>query len=442
MSEQASAVTPPRHPGALSVDLTLESLGHGPFAIGRLEGQAVLVRGGAPGDEITARITRRHARYLEAVITAVRRPGPGRRAAPCPAYPLCGGCSWQHLHYPEQLAAKVANVRRELKRLPGGEEAFGLAVAAPAEWAYRRRIRLSVDPAARVGFMRAESHAVVEIESCPVAEPAVAAAICPARALARELTTPVASCDVNARGELPGAVLTFSATGPFGRGDRGRIERFLARTPEVAGVVVTGRGFTFNHGAVTVRQATASGAPVELPPAIFTQAHAAANELLVDRVLAAAAPAAPAAPAARALELFAGAGNFTLALAPAVAALHAVELSMRAAAALRRAVRRLPQVTIERAPAAAALTRAVAAGEQYDLVLLDPPRTGLRDEVQPLLALGAPRLVMVSCDLATFARDARALLAGGYRFERVDLVDLFPQTFHVELVAAFTRSAD
>lgn len=437
MSEQASAVTPPRPPGAAAIELTLESLGHGPFAIGRLAGQAVLVRGGAPGDEITARITRRHARYLEAVITAIRRPGPGRRAAPCPAYPLCGGCSWQHLHYPDQLAAKVANVKRELKRLPGGEEAFGEVVAAPSEWAYRRRIRLSVDQSARVGFMRAESHAVVEIESCPVAEPAVAAAIAPARVLARELTTPVAACDVNARGDLPGAVLTFSATGPFGRGDRGRIERFLARTPDVAGVVITGRGFTFNHGGVNVRHATPSGAPVDLPPAIFTQAHAAANELLRARVLAAATPS----PTMRALELFAGAGNFTLALAPQVAALHAVELSMRAVAALRRAARRLPQVTVERAAAAVALAHAANTGERYDLVLLDPPRTGLRDEIEPLLALGAPRLVMVSCDLATFARDARALLAGGYRLERVDLVDLFPQTFHVELVAAFARGA-
>ncbi len=437
MSEQASAVTPPREPGDSTIDLTLESLGHGPFAVGRCDGQAVLVRGGAPGDEITARITRRHARYLEAAIVAVRHPGPGRRAAPCPAYPLCGGCSWQHLHYPDQLAAKTANVRRELSRLPGGEEAFGEAIAAPAEWAYRRRIRLSVDQAGRVGFMRAESHSVVEIPSCPVAEPAVAAAIAPARALARELATPVTACDVNARGELPGAVLTFSAAGPLGAGDRGRIERFLARTPEVAGVVVAGHGFTYNHGAVAIRQSTAGGAPVDLPPAIFTQAHAAANELLRARVLAAAAPG----PAMRVLELHAGAGNFTLALAPLVASLHAVELSMRSVAALRRAVRRLPQVTVERAAAAAALARAAGAGERYDLVLLDPPRTGLREETASLLALGAPRLLMVSCDLATFARDARALLAGGYRLERVDLVDLFPQTFHVELVAAFARAA-
>jgi 23S rRNA (uracil1939-C5)-methyltransferase len=417
--------------------LTLESLGHGPFAIGRWEGQAVLVRGGAPGDEVVARVTRRHARHLEAGIVAIRRPGPGRRPAPCVAYPQCGGCSWQHLVYSDQLAAKVGNVRRELARLAGGERTFGEAIAAPAEWAYRRRIRLHVDRDARVGFMRAGSHAVVEIDSCPVAEPAVSAAIVPARELARELRTPVTDCDVNARGELPGAVLTFAVAGPLAPGDRARIERFLEHTPEVAGVVLTGHGFTSNHGAVTIRHSTPSGASVDLPPAIFTQAHAAANELLIARVLATASPS----PEARLLELHAGAGNFTLALAPRVAAIHAVEVSMRSAAALRRAVRRHPHVTVEKAPAAAALARVVAAGERFDLVLLDPPRTGLRDEVGPLLALGAPRLVQVSCDLATFVRDARALLAGGYRLERVDLVDLFPQTFHIELVAAFARDA-
>jgi 23S rRNA (uracil1939-C5)-methyltransferase len=437
MSERVSAVKPSGSSGAPLLELTLESLGHGPFAIGRRDGQAVLVRGGAPGDEVTARITRRHARYLEAALVAVKAPGPGRRIAPCPAHPLCGGCPWQHLHYPDQLAAKTANVRRELARLEGGAAAFGEAFAAPAEWAYRRRIRLSIDAHGRVGFLRAESHAVVEIESCPIAEPAAAAAIAPARALVRELATPVTACDVNARGELPGAILTFSAAGPFGRGDRGRIERFLARKPEVAGVVVAGHGFTFNHGAVTIRHATAAGSPVDLPPAIFTQAHAAANELLIARVLAAAAPAET----MRALELFAGAGNFTLELAPRVAALHAVELNMRAAAALRRAVRRHPHVTVERATAAAALARATAAGERYDLVVLDPPRTGLRAETAPLVALGALRLVLVSCDLATFTRDARALIAGGYRLARVDLVDLFPQTYHAELVAAFVLTA-
>ncbi len=100
---------------AIQVELT--SLANGPYAVGHVDGLAVLARGGAPGDTVLARVTRSHARHLEAVVESVLAPGPARRVAPCPFYPECGGCSWQHLDYPAQLAAKAANVERELHRL-------------------------------------------------------------------------------------------------------------------------------------------------------------------------------------------------------------------------------------------------------------------------------------------------------------------------------------
>ncbi len=420
------------------IQITLESLGHGPHAIGHLDGQAVFVRGGAPGDEVTARVTRRHARHLVAELVEILKPGPSRRDPPCPAYPLCGGCSWQHLDYPAQLAAKVANVRRELARL-GGDVSLGEVIAAPEEWAYRRRVHLHVDPAGRVGFMHARSHRIVEIESCLIAEATVAAAIVPARRLVRQLRTPVESCDVSTRGELREAVLTFTTLGPLVRGDGGRIERFLAGTPAVSGIVLAGRGWMRTYGAVKQRVRQMDGF-VELPPAVFTQANTQANDLLRARVVDLVSDPPP----GRILELHAGAGNFTLALARHAVApggsVHAVERESRNAAALRRAARQIGQVTIERATAAAALARARASGEPFDVVVLDPPRTGFRDEAPLLLDLAPARIVAVSCDLATFGRDARTLLAGGYHLDHIDLVDLFPQTFHLELVARFRRT--
>jgi 23S rRNA (uracil1939-C5)-methyltransferase len=414
--------------------LELTDLAHGPYAVGRLDGQAVLVRGGAPGDLVVARIARRHARYLEAEILEVRRPGPGRRTAPCHHYPDCGGCSWQHLEYSGQLAAKASSVRRELARIAeGGPTVVGEPAAAPAEWAYRRRIRLHIDRQGRVGFLRARSHRVVEVDSCPVVEPALAAALAPARRLVQLLRTPVVECEVTARGELPGVALVLGAVGPPARQDRARVERFLAETPEVAGVVLAGRGWSRTWGDVRVRVEAADGSRLTLSPRAFSQVNEAANRLLIARVIDAASPG----PGMRALELHAGAGNFTLALAPRLAALHAVERNPRAVAALKRAARRWPQVTVERAPASEVLRRLSRDDVPIDLVLVDPPRRGIREELAGLLGLRPRRIVYVSCDLATLTRDARALVARGYRLPRVDLVDLFPQTFHIELVARF-----
>ncbi len=427
-------------PGAFApeeFDLTLTSLSHCPFAVGHRDGQAVLVRGGAPGDEVRARVVRRHARYLIADLVAVHRAGAARRAAPCPFHPVCGGCPWQQVTYPEQLEAKVANVRREMARLTGGSDVVSEIRPAPSEWAYRRRIRLHVDRRGRLGFMQAGSREVIEIDACRVAEEGPSAAIVAARDLIRRLRTPIGECEIGGRGDLRGVVLRLSAEGRLAGGDSGEIRRFLAATPKISGTVISGRGWSRAWGDTRIRIRAPDGAAIDVPTTAFIQVNEAANLMLVHAVRDLIAPS----PADHLLELQAGAGNFTLALAPEVARLHAVERERGAASALRRAVRRLPQVTVEEAAAAAALDRLLAAGRRFDAVLADPPRQGLGAEIEGLLALAPPRLVVVSCDLATFARDARRLIAGGYRLGRVDLVDLFPQTFHIELVARLERPA-
>jgi 23S rRNA (uracil1939-C5)-methyltransferase len=444
--------TPARAPvRATQFEIELTDLAHGPFAVGRLEGQAVLVRGGVPGDRVIVRVTRRHARHLVADIVRILHPGPGRRRAPCPFHPACGGCPWQDVRYSDQLAAKVKNVRREVIRLTGGTDVVAVPAPAPSEWGYRRRIRLHVDSRRRIGFLRAQSHDAVEIDACLVAEDRLNAAIPAVRTLLRRLSTPVTECEILSRGELPGVALRIVGPHPPVRADAQEIARFLAAHPEVAGVVVLAPRFSRSWGDPRRRIAAADGEALDLAPLAFTQVNEDANHQLVASVVAAVtgvtasaegttSAASPGSPV-RMLELHAGAGNFTRALAGVVATIHAVERSPSAAAALKQAARHLPQVTVEARAAAAAVDRLLAAGVRFDVVLADPPRQGLTDEISGLLTLRCPRLVVVSCDLATFARDARALIGGGYRLLAVDLVDLFPQTFHIELVARFELSS-
>ena len=434
MTTQGPAV-PATRGSTIQVELT--SLANGPYAVGHIEGRAVLVRGGAPGDTVLARVTRRHARHLEAVVESVLAPGPARRAPPCPYYPECGGCSWQHLDYAAQLAAKGANVERELRRLGVAPEALAPPVPAPLEWEYRQRIRLHVDREGRLGFMRAASRRAIEIDHCMISAPEISAVIPRVRRLMRALRTPVTAADVATRGELPGVVVVLHATAKPGHQDRAAAERFVGEAADIAGVVLAGGGAVRTIGDTRVRIDAGAGPPLEVSPLAFRQANAAANALLVGAVL----DHVDSGSAERGLELHAGAGNFTVALASRVAALHAVERDRFGALALARAARRLPALTVERAAAHAALARLSAAGARFDWLLADPPRLGLRTEIPGILALAPARVVYVSCDLATLVRDARLLLAGGYTLRRAALVDLFPQTHHLELVVRFETAA-
>jgi 23S rRNA (uracil1939-C5)-methyltransferase len=430
--EEGESVGTQAGPVAGTIQVELTSLANGPYAVGHVDGLAVLVRGGAPGDTVLARVTRRHARHLEAEVESVLMPGPARRSAPCPYYGECGGCDWQHVEYSAQLAAKVANVERELGRLGAVPEV--MAVPAPSEWEYRRRIRLAVDRQGRLGFMRAASRRVIEIDHCMIAAPELSAAVPRVRRLVRALRTPVTAVDLATRGELPGVVLVLHAMAVPGHRDRAAAERFVAESPDVAGVVLAGGGAVRTIGETGVRMDGGS----RVSPLAFSQVNAAANALLIAAVVEHVSPGA----GERGLELHAGAGNFTLALAPRVAALTAVERDRFGAQALARAARRIPGLTGERAAARPALDRmAAAAGPRLDWILADPPRTGLRAELPGLLALAPRRLVVVSCDLATLVRDARDLLAGGYELRRLAVLDLFPQTHHLELVVRFETAA-
>ncbi|HZP42245.1 MAG TPA: methyltransferase domain-containing protein, partial [Candidatus Binatia bacterium] len=316
----------------------------------------------------------------------------------------------------EQLA-RVAGLR-DVPVLP--------TLASPADWGYRTRVALVVE-GRRAGYHRARSHRLLEIAACPIAEPAISAHLPAARAWIAALRAPVARVAVVA---VPGGVAFAGvARARPGPADRAASEDLLARTASVRGVVLAGPDARLVVGDPTAVLEPEDGLALEVPADVFTQVNAGANRLLVATVLAFGAFG----PRDRVLDLYCGAGNFALPIARRAAGVHGVERDARAVDAARANAARLGLANATFA--AADVPAALAGAAPADVVVLDPPRAGAREALAAIAALAPPRIVYVSCDPATLARDVALVTRRGYGVARVQPVDLFPQTYHVESVA-------
>ena len=179
------------------ITLEIESLSYGPYGIGRHEGKAVMVPSTAPGDRVSARIVESEERYDIGEVVSLLEPSAVRETPPCPYVGECGGCSWQHIRYDAQLKAKQQSVVDALRRI-GKLTVFELRpiIASPREYHYRRRIRLQCDKAKRIGFFRAFSHDLVEVDSCLIADGALNKVIYPLRTWINELDTTVEHIEI------------------------------------------------------------------------------------------------------------------------------------------------------------------------------------------------------------------------------------------------------
>jgi len=378
--------------------LTVERLASGGEGVARApDGRVVFVPATVPGDVVDVRVVEEHKRFARAALERVVEPGPERVAPACALVGTCGGCTWQHLEYTAQCRAKAERVRETFARVAGLEvpEPVG-CTPSPVPLGYRSRARVGFRDGV-VGFRRAGSHRLCAADRCPVLVPALEEAL-------RGLATAPPSGD----GEL-----TLAA------GDDGT-------------VCITGDGRPGN--AITI---DAAGHTVEVSPGVFFQANAPLRSGLATAVHEAAGTGA------RALELFAGSGFFTLGLAARFERVLVVEAQGRATRdlACNLAQNGLRNVEVVTGVAERQLAGPRLAGYAPDVVVLDPPRKGLgRVSVERLASFAAPRIVYVSCDPATHARDvSRLAVAGGYALRHLQAFDLFPQTPHVEAIAVLER---
>ncbi len=381
------------------LEIPIERLATGGDGIGHApDGRVVFVPRTAPGDRVRARVAETQKRFLRAELLEVLEAGPGRVEPPCPVFGHCGGCSWQHLDYAAQLEAKTQALRDAFERLARITPPADLRVhACPEPFGYRGRARVVVEGGV-VGFRAAAARDVVPVEGCPILAAPLDAAL-------GELAEKPPQ---DAVGEWELAL-----------GDDGAVR--------IHALSVRG-------GPKVALDAPGTDTRLEVSPGVFFQANAPLRGALGEAALEAMGTGS------RALELHAGAGFLTLGLARRFSSVVAIESHAEAVRDLRETLHagNVRGVKVERARVEIWLAR--ARRSDFEAVLLDPPRTGLpRGVAARLAALGAARIVYVSCDPATLARDCAALTQHGYALAALEGFDLFPQTAHLEAVAVLER---
>ena len=398
----------------------------GPFAVGRLDGKAVMVPNAAPGDLLEVTVVQERAGYLVARAEQVLKGGAARRTPPCPYLPRCGGCDWQQIAYSAQTRYKAEVIAATLNHALGLElNPANLIEPAPAEFGYRARIRFQTGRGGRLGFYEAGSRRLVEVEHCMVADAEIR--------MPHEFAAEIECEEIEVVADRGREVLVAHLARAPQASVLERARRLVERDARIAGAVLRSARAREVVGEVSIAVALEPGLELEVDADLFSQVNRAQNLKLVAAVMEMAGAQA----GARVLDLFCGAGNFSLPAARRGAAVMGVDAEALAVAAAARNAERLGLKRAEfAAMEAAELTRfLLRARYRADVVIMDPPRSGARELIEPLLRMRAARVIYVSCDVSTLARDLHALCAGGYRIAALRAFDFFPNTHHAEVVA-------
>ncbi len=415
----------------------MERLGLEGEGIATSQGRALFISGAFPGERVRVRLEAA-AKVLRGHLEAVLEPSPERRVPPCPLADRCGGCDWMQLAPASQVLEKqrlVLDALTHIGRLPSGSFDVRPTAGAGTDSGTRRRAVLHKAEGG-LGYYGRRSHAPVAVDTCP----ALVASLAPLPGRLAPLLRPLGHAlqAVHLLAEGDSISLALALDGPV----RARVKEAaatLVRSGMAQGVVLLEpEGRTEDVGK-PVLEASAPGGPLvrlRLRPEAFAQAHAEGASVLVERGLELLAPRT----GDRALELYAGNGTFTFALAARVASVVAVEsvpISVALASSASRAakVQNIRWVQGEASRVSEGLLRE---GARFDVLLADPPRTGAPKLARLARELGVRRVLYVGCDAGSLARDAGRLVEVGFRLETVQLVDLFPNTHHIEALLVFS----
>ena len=373
--------------------LTIEKLVYGGDGLARPDGKVILMPFVLPGERVRAAVEREKNDLFRGRLIELMEAS-GQRVVPqCPYFQRCGGCQYQHIDYAAQVEDKRSILREVLRRVGKIDFDGDIGAISAEPWQYRNRVQLHIEDGA-VGYFEHGSHKLCTITHCPISSPRLNEAISvlhanlsgiPAFSASVDLFTNETDVQINVVERVPRSVYTFLES----LGTSGPIE----------------------YGGLQVSRNS------------FFQV----NRFLIDRLVESALADSQ---GETALDLYAGAGLFTVELARRFRKVTAVESG-------RSAFRDLQCNAKNRAHAVEATTEEYLSRleERPDFILADPPRAGLGKRViQELVRIRSPRLAIVACDPATLARDLQGLLSAGYRIGKLTMVDLFPQTFHIETV--------
>jgi 23S rRNA (uracil1939-C5)-methyltransferase len=421
----------PAAPAGVS-SITIDKLVPGGAGFARLpDGRSAFIDGALPGDRVRVEEWSSKKSYVEASKFKLEVAGPERVVPPCPIAEACGGCNWMALPYDAQRRYKAALVVEALERTARVKVAEVPEVVSAGEpLAYRLRVRLHVDERGRVGFFGRHTQELVEVSACLVAARELGASIAALAGLdvteRSTLGAHFAAVDLRA---VPGGEVELELEARTDMEPRGAPVEALVKALSAQARV----GFGGGRRAGLRRYELPGGGFLRVPGGGFTQINWAVNTALVAAVVEGALRRG----VRSFLDLYAGVGNFTVPLARAGLHGAAVELERTAAAALREALREQSLAGVEVFPGdvAGTLPRLSRKLRGVELALLDPPRSGAKAAVTPLVALEPKSIAYVACDPVTLARDLRGFLDAGFALEELRCFDMFPQTHHVETLA-------
>ena len=377
---------------ALAETLTIEKLVYGGDGLARLDGKVIFTPYVLPGEAVQADIDRVKNDLWRGRLIEVTSPSAARVTPQCPYFQRCGGCNYQHADYAFQVDQKRSILREVLRRVGKIEFDSEIEAIFGEPWQYRNRAQLHIENGA-VGYFEHGSHTLCAIDHCPIVSPV-----------------------------LNGAIAKLKTELPAFRWFTGTVELFTNETDVQVNVL--------DRVPAPIRslfESLGTSGSIEYDGfRVGRNSFFQVNRFLIDRLLDCTMGEAS---GDSALDLYAGVGLFSARLAKQFKQVTAVESSR---GAFRDLEHNVPSVTAENKTTEEYLA---ALEKTPGLILVDPPRAGLgKQVVRELIRIRPPYLTIVSCDPATLARDLQGLLASGYKIEKLTLIDLFPQTFHLEAI--------
>lgn len=430
---------------------TIDKLAFGGNGVCRIDGKVCFVPLSCPGDEVSLRITAQKKSYSLAAIAEVMQPSPHRTIPPCPIFGACGGCNWQHISYPVQVESKRQILADSLWR--GARVPAHLVedvVPAPSQFGYRSRLQFKVavdGRILRIGFFRQGSHQVVDAaDGCPIAAPVINEVLGSFRSMLTAYPDIGSISQISIDTGNCGVIVVIHQSGMITSKSRKFFVDRAARFGACTGLFI--KADRQPHGEMIWGNAEISyrmnPSRSDCPPVVltyapggFAQVHQQQNSamLSVIRRLGAFTPDI------RLLDLYCGNGNFSLPLADAVASVIGIEGNADSirAAEYNKELNAVVNVRFFCDDVNSGVQRLVEQGQTFDTVLLDPPRAGAGDAVPGMAQLRPDRIIYVSCDPGTLARDCGLLAAHGYQVVASVPIDMFPQTYHIESVTLLRR---
>ena len=439
-----------------SVKVQIESLTHGGDGLGRINNKVIFVPLTAPGDTVRVEINEVKRDYLRGRIESVLKKADTRVVPPCDYFGRCGGCHWQYLDYACQLDAKKKILRETLSRIGGIERPALLETIPSSEsYHYRHRVKFHVrqDRKIKLGFFREKSREIIPIDQCLLLHPRINEMIAPIENIIHEYFSHIyiQNVEIKINPHEAFAVIGIHLEHETEENYNDFIRALKVEIPDIYGVCMIrkagGSSRREDYGNChtlfnlprygTFPQETI---PLKISEGAFSQVNFVQNQALISRVHEHLAPDKEEV----LLDLYCGNGNLSLPFADLYKKVIGVELNKHSIEDIKSTLAGISITNYEvlHMDSTSGLDQLLERGETVDTVILDPPRGGGKDIVERIIRLKPSKIIYVSCNPSTLARDIGFFRNGGYAFKSSQAIDMFPQTYHVESISVIQRNTD